>query len=366
MKPITFDRFARGIVILFALFVAYVCFSYLSHVLIPFLVAGVAAYILNPVCDFFQHTCRLRIRALCVLMTLVLTVGIIVGILWLCIPPIFDECTHFNVIFRHFFESESTDGNLPHSVRHFLHEALRSSNIAQIVESDDFSSFIKNALPRVWDLLCSTANLVISIVSSLMGLLYFFFLLLDYNRYAKIWITFIPKRHRPFARQLFNDITYYMCGYFRGQIMIALSNCVLFTIGFLLVGFPMPIALGCFIGLISFVPYLQVAGIIPCVLLALLRTAETGQSFWLLIGSALLVYIVVQIIQDTIVTPRIMGHIMGLSPAIILLALSIGAAIGGIGGLIVALPITTLSMTYYKRYVIKETGEATESTEAKF
>ena len=85
-----------------------------------------------------------------------------------------------------------------------------------------------------------------------------------------------------------------------------------------------------------------------------MRTAETGQNFWLLVGGALAVYLVVQIIQDVIVTPRIMGRIMGLSPAIILLALSVGAFVGGIGGLIVALPITTLAMAYYKRYVVKE------------
>lgn len=81
MKPITFDRFARGLVFVAVLFAAYGCFSYLSPVLIPFLVAGVAAYLLNPVCDFFQHTCRLRFRVVSVLLTLVLAIGGIVGCL---------------------------------------------------------------------------------------------------------------------------------------------------------------------------------------------------------------------------------------------------------------------------------------------
>lgn len=354
MKPITFDRFARGLVIIAAIFAIYWCFNYLSQVLIPFIVAGVAAYLLNPVCDFFQHTCRLRFRVPCVILTLVLAVGLIVGVLWLCIPPIFDECTHFNVVLRHFFQTESSDGSIPYAVRHFFKEGIRSTNLTTIMESDDFLAVLKGALPRVWNLLLSTAGLLFSFISSCIGLLYLFFLLLDYNRYASIWITFVPHRYRPFARQFFSDVTFYLCGYFRGQLLIALSNCVLFTLGFFLVGFPMPIALGCFIGIISFVPYLQVAGLVPCALLALLRAAETGQNFWLLIGCALLVYLVVQIIQDTIVTPRIMGRIMGLSPAIILLALSIGAFVGGIGGLIVALPLTTMAIAYYKRYVIKE------------
>ncbi len=354
MKPITFDRFARGLVFVAVLFAAYGCFSYLSPVLIPFLVAGVAAYLLNPVCDFFQHTCRLRFRVVSVLLTLVLAIGGIVGVLWLCIPPIFDECGHFSVVLRHYFESEADKESVSYVVRNIFKEGARSTNLMSFVESDDFRVVLKTALPRLWNLLMSTAGLVVSFVSSCIGLLYLFFLLLDYNRYAKIWITFVPHRYRTFARQFFNDVTFYLCGYFRGQLLIALSNCVLFTLGFFLVGFPMPIALGCFIGIISFVPYLQVAGLLPCALLALLRTAETGQNFWLLIGGALAVYLVVQIIQDVIVTPRIMGRIMGLSPAIILLALSVGAFVGGIGGLIVALPITTLAMAYYKRYVVKE------------
>ncbi|MBR1733321.1 MAG: AI-2E family transporter, partial [Alloprevotella sp.] len=126
----------------------------------------------------------------------------------------------------------------------------------------------------------------------------------------------------------------------------------MFSVGFLLRGFPRPVGLGCFIGLISFVPYLQVIGILPATVLALLRAADTGQNFWLLIGGVILVYIVVQILQDTIVTPYVMGNITGLSPAIILLSLSVWGYMLGIIGLIIALPLTTLLISYYRRYVI--------------
>ena len=116
----------------------------------------------------------------------------------------------------------------------------------------------------------------------------------------------------------------------------------------------MPIGLGCFIGLISFVPYVQVVGILPAIVLALLKAAETGANFWWLMGGVLLVYVVVQIIQDVLVTPKVMGKIMGLSPAIILLSLSIWGYMLGILGLVIALPVTTLLFTYYKRYVVKD------------
>lgn len=354
MRPINFDRFSRALLVVAIVLAVYFTFNYLSSVLVPFIVAGVVAYMLNPVVNFFQHTCRLRFRLPCVLLTLVLFVGFIIGLLWLCIPPMFDECTHLADVARHYFQTGGSNaGNAPQILKRFFDENFSSSDIYQHVERGNYIAMIKSIAPRLWDVICSTADMLIGFVASLISLLYLFFLMLDYERYATGWTDYVPERYRRQARTFFDDVSHYVCGYFRGQVIIALSNCVMFTLGFLIVGFPMPVALGCFIGIISFVPYLQVVGILPAALLALLRSAEYGENFWLLMGSVLLVYIVVQILQDTVVTPHVMGKIMGLSPAIILLALSIGAFIGGIGGLIVALPITTIALTYYKRYVVK-------------
>ena len=69
---------------------------------------------------------------------------------------------------------------------------------------------------------------------------------------------------------------------------------------------------------------------------------------------ALLVFAVVQVITDMIVTPKIMGKAMGLNPAILLLSLSVWGALLGFIGLIVALPLTTLVMVYWQRYVTHE------------
>jgi predicted PurR-regulated permease PerM len=83
------------------------------------------------------------------------------------------------------------------------------------------------------------------------------------------------------------------------------------------------------------------------------KAADTGDSFWMIMLSALIVFAVVQTIQDTILTPKIMGHVTGLNPAIILLSLSIWGSLLGILGMVIALPMTTLLITYYQRYVIK-------------
>ena len=87
--------------------------------------------------------------------------------------------------------------------------------------------------------------------------------------------------------------------------------------------------------------------------MAVVKAADTGESFWMIMLSALIVFAVVQTIQDTILTPKIMGHVTGLNPAIILLSLSIWGSLLGILGMVIALPMTTLLITYYQRYVIK-------------
>ena len=357
LKTITFDRFARLLIVVASLVCVYWVFNYLSFVLIPFMVAVVAAYLLMPVCDFLQHTCRLRFRWLCAVLTIVLALAVLAGLLWLCIPPMVSEMANLKQVVIHYFKGDAADASIPEMVRDFFEANLDKKEIETFMQSGEFTDMLKAMLPGVWGIVSSAATLLINIISSLIALLYLFFLLLDFEHYTQAWHELVPRRWRPAASQLLHDVAYYMCGYFRGQFIIALSNCVMFTIGLLLVGFPMPVALGCFIGIISFVPYLQVLGIVPGALLAMLRAAETGDNFWLLMAGLLAVYIVVQVIQDTVITPHVMGQIMGLSPAVILLTLSIGAAAGGIGGLIMALSVATIGLKYYKAYISRTSAQ---------
>ena len=101
-------------------------------------------------------------------------------------------------------------------------------------------------------------------------------------------------------------------------------------------------------------PYLQIIGFIPTIVLAILKAADTGGNFWIIIASALAVFIIVQAIQDGFIVPRVMGKITGLNPAIILLSLSIWGSLMGMLGMIIALPLTTLMLSYYQRFIIKQ------------
>ena len=126
-------------------------------------------------------------------------------------------------------------------------------------------------------------------------------------------------------------------------------------------GLPLGISLGLLIGVLNLIPYMQTIGILPMALLSLLKSAETGENFWVIFGLSLLVLGIVQVIQDLFLTPRIMGKAMGLNPAIILLSLSIWGTLLGFIGLIVALPLTTLCLSYYKRFILMDEDLASPS-----
>jgi putative membrane protein len=356
LKPvIDFDRFIRGLLFLAVITVLVLGLRWLSPVLIPFFAAWAIAWILAPVVNFFQNTCRLRSRVLSVLITLALLIGLASAVAWLIIPPLIDGVTQIKeALLSYLASGHIRNIHLPEWLDHLMQQWLDQGKIQSMLRSDNLMKTIRETLPHVWNMLVSTANLVMSLVGAAFGALYLFFLLLDYDYYTTAWINWLPRTQRNFFRRLSEDLGNNMRGYFRGQALVALSNCVMFTLGFWIIGLPMPLGMGLFVGLISFIPYVQVVGFAPAAVLALMEMSDTGRSFWGLMALVLLVYIVVQVLQDTVFTPRIMGKIMGLSSAMVLLSLSIWSYMAGIIGLIIALPLTTIIFAYYKRYILKE------------
>ena len=356
-QEITFDRFIRGVlfVALLALFVAGL--NWLSAVLLPFFAAWAIAWVLAPVVQFLHDRCYIRPRSVAVVLTLILAIAIAVGALWLIIPPFIEGVLHIKDALLRYLQSGGQNTQLPEWLQHLLQQWIGSLQLEEMLQQDNLLQMVRTSLPHVWNVVQSTANVVVSLASSAFALLYLVLLLTDYDHYSTVWLKYVPRSQRAFLEQLSNDVAHNMRGYFRGQVLVAISNGVMFSIGFWLIGLPMPVGMGIFVGILSFIPYIQVLGILPAALLALLQMADTGSSFWGMMALVIVVYVVVQVLQDTIFTPRIMGRIMGLSPAVVLLSLSVWGYIAGIIGLMVALPLTTLILAYYQRYILEEAVE---------
>ena len=351
-KEITFDKFIRWTgITLIVLGVLYVT-NYLSSVLLPFFIAWFFAYLLYPVVKFIENKLHVKVRALSIIIAMLLAIGVIGGVIWLIIPPMIDQLDKLGEVLTRWLHQTTHTNNLTAVIKEWLQD--NQVQIERFLKSKDFSDAVKTTMPKVFSVVGQTANILISIVASMITLLYMFFILLDYETLTANWVRIFPKKNRPFWSALMKDVERELNNYIRGQGMVSLCMGIMFCIGFTIIGFPMAIGLGILIGIMDLVPYLHTFALIPTAFLAMLKAADTGQNFWIVFGLAFLVFCVVQILTDMVVTPKIMGKAMGLNPAILLLSLSVWGALLGFLGLIVALPLTTLLIAYWQRYVTRE------------
>lgn len=353
-KQITFDTFVRGILTVALVVGIVMLLGRLSGVLVPFFLAWLLAYLLFPLVKFFQYRCHMKFRILAILCAFIVTGAVLSFVFWMTIPPMIEEGGHVTALILNYVQTDETMSNIPRMIQNFVRDNIDINQLKKIITQEGFIDTVKSTLPKVWDVISQSISIVSSVFSLTMVALYTLFILLDYEEITTGWYRLLPRRYRPFAKRLVADVEEGMNKYFRGQAMVALCVGVLFSIGFLIIDFPMAIGLGMFIGLLNMVPYLQLIGFVPTIILAIVKAADTGESFWMIMLLAVIVFAVVQVIQDTFLTPKIMGHVTGLNSAIILLSLSIWGALLGILGMIIALPLTTLLINYYQKYIIKQ------------
>lgn len=351
-KTITFDRFIRWMLgALVAAVVLYII-NYLGNVLLPFFIAWLLAYLLYPLVCFVQYRLHVPGRVLSIFVTLIFVVAVISGILYLIIPPMIEQFERLGYLVGRYLHETTDIANIPVAIQRWMSENRQA--IKDFLQNDDVAQAIRQAVPKLFAVIGQTANVIMSIIASLITLLYMFFILLDYEKLASGFLKLFPKKTRPFWKELAGDVEHKMNSYVRGQSLVALCIGILFCIGFTLIGFPMAIGMGIMIGLMSLIPYVHSLALIPIVVLSLLKAADTGQNFWVILASALIVFAIVQAITDMLLTPKIMGRAMGLNPAVLLLSLSVWGTLLGFLGLIVALPLTTILIAYYKRYITKD------------
>lgn len=353
-KEITFDRFIRGTLTAAGVIGILYLLDHLSGVLLPFFIAWLIAYITYPMVIFYQYKLRMRSRVVSILAVMLTLAAIGTAISLFFIPPMIEECIKMKELSGAYLQNGNEQTSIPEAINEFIHNNIDAKWLMQTLDSETIVQAVQKVVPKMWSLVATSYNIIIGIFAAFIMVLYYFFILLDYEQISGGWVNLIEAKHRRKVVAMLNDVKDSMNHYFRGQSLVAFCVGVLFSIGFLIIDFPMAVSLGLFIGLLNMVPYLQIIGLIPTVMLALIKAAETGENFWWILGLAMIVFCVVQLIQDTILTPKIMGKITGLNPAIILLSLSIWGSLMGMLGMIIALPLTSLLLSYYQRYIRKK------------
>jgi len=358
-RSFTFDR-----VVQLALFAGLawglvLLLDYLSDVLLPFFAGLVVAYFLDPVTNRVQHVIKQRVlAALFTLVSITLAVSLVV---WFMVPMVGNELADMGRTVSKMASNtelaQAAKEHLPENVWEELNEILKRDDVKRYLTSDGAVQMAKDTakklLPGVWGVLSGAANVLTFITGLLVIMLYVVFLLIDYHNMAARWRDYLPPSMRDDVSRFVEEFIQATNRYFRSQALVACCVAVLFAIGFSIIGLPLAILMGIFIGLLNMVPYLQIVGTIPCLLLAGLKALEQGDNFFGALGLVLLVFGVVQLIQETVLVSRFQGEAMGLSPAIILLSISVWGKLLGFLGLILALPLTCLGLIYYRRYLWK-------------
>ena len=360
-NEITVGRFLRIVLVSIGVVAAYLVLNGLSSVLLPFAIAWLLAYMLNPLVNFVQDKMRVKYRALSIVIAMLVVGGVLYGLFMLVVPSMFRELYALKDITVSFLGRNVNDGSIPEPIMAFFKEVSTQYGFAEILQKSGDTGLVAILAERARMLLLGTVDIMGQVFSVSLIMLYLFFILFDFERVSRGWQPYVPKKWRGVVTKLWNDLVYGMNQYFRGQVFVAFCVGVLFSIGFVIIDFPAAIAFGMFIGVLNLVPYLQTVSILPMALLAMLKAANVGGGFWPVMLMALCVMLVVQLVQDLLLVPKIMGKRMKLHPAVILLSLSIWGHLLGLLGMIVALPLTTLLLAYLRRY--NEIAETSGSSE---
>jgi predicted PurR-regulated permease PerM len=324
---------------------------YFSDVLWPLAVAGILALMLKPMVLWAEKTLRIgRVGAIVLLYGLVVIFSLILAALILPVifiqarafleylPTLLDQTT---VLLARFFPDASewlTDALNPDALRE--HMKTLSGHFRKIMEAS------LPALNTLGDYLASVFTTIAGFV--IIPIYLFFFLLTDKNplRSMNEQLSFIPERYREDMTFLAGEFARIIVAFFRGQIVIGLIMGVLLAIGFTLAGLKFGAFLGIIIGLLNIIPYLgSTLGLLTVLPLSFLQQ-EGGFVLLLLVTG---VFVMVQLIEGYLLTPKIMGRSTGLHPLAIIIAIFFwGKALGGILGMILAIPLTAFFVVVWR------------------
>lgn len=350
-RPYTFDRTVRLVISVLAFLIALYFLYILRGVLLPFLVAWLVAYMLNPLVRFYQRKLKVA-HSLAVIMTLLSVIGVISVLVMILSPFIEEEVWQINSLITNYeFTTIGNDG-LSMTLTEVINKYVDFQGLRDSLSKEMVVDAIERLSPAIQEIFSNTVSLLLGITVIFITILYLIFIMMDYDKINELWRYLIPPKHRHLVNRIIGDVEVSMNKYFRNQALICCVLAVLYAIGFQIIGLPMAILFGFMVGFVHMVPYLQVITFPPAILLCWLGSTQTDTSFWVMVGLTALIYIAVQCIMDLVLVPKIMGKAMGLNPAVILLSLSVWGSLLGIVGMIIAIPMTTLLLSYYKEFIV--------------
>jgi len=376
-------------------------FNLLSPILWPLCVAAIIAYLLDPVVNWLEHRKIPRTRA--IVLVFISIFALLAGALAIMIPKAVSEVADLASKIPQY--ASHLEKNLddwaarlpekPHSssreqptnaVPATLAKKIARTNLDQTISSPtnqppgtnsfaqieaalpldketvaSASTWVANVLPKIGAWLFGQAGKVGSLLEIVIGLvlipIYAFYFLLEKRGIKSHWKDYLPIRNSHAKDELvfvLDAVNQYLIAFFRSQVLVALCNGILYAIGFFLIGLDYALLLGFFAVLLTIIPFL--GAIVVCAIGLSAAVMQYGD--WIHPAMVLAVVVVVQSIESFLISPKIMGHRVGLHPMIIIVAVIAGTTIfGGLIGGVLAIPLAATLRVVMFRYVWKKRSE---------
>lgn len=344
-RPYTFDRVVRifftVVVVCIALYFVYV----LRRVLLPFFVACLVAYILEPWVRWNQKHLHLKRHSWAAIITTLEGFILFAGFCMILIPIIEKEFSQLAGILDVYMKNDNSFiAQIPAAWHNFIHSHFDFDKIINGLENINISQ----AVEEVWADLTSGLDKILGVLGWLIVIVYVIFILLDFDKYKQSIKNLIPNRYLPAVTEVEQDLSWTMKRYFRNQALISFITGICYIIGFSIVGIPMAVVIGLINMILFMIPYMVYFSVIPVIAMCVFKSMETGMDFWLVLLECAAVYVFVEMFADLVLTPKIMGKALGLNPAMILLSISVWGTLLGLLGMLIALPVTTIILKWSK------------------
>ena len=325
--------------------------GYFAGVIWPLAAAGILALILRPVVALFERRLKIRRPMAAVLLFGVFAL-LVTALLYSFVPALVAQLLDF-IAYLPVLWNNTVEWGQQHFpewlavVRRYVdHPAVKGALNGLALQGQDLLGHLAPSLLQAGAGLFGVFGFIASL--AIIPVYLFFFLLSDADPAQSLpgHLTFLKKEHRDDVVFLVREFLGILVAFFRGQLLIGLIMGVLFATGFSLAGLRFGLAIGLLMGLINIVPYLgSILGLSVALPLALFQPG----GGWPLVGICLAVFGAVQLIDGWVLTPRIMGRQTGLHPVAIIVAIFFwGQALGGILGMMLAVPLTAFVVTAWR------------------
>ena len=352
----------------------------LSSVLVPLAIAGIVAYLLDPLVDWFHRKRGMR-RQSAIILVFTIALLLVGGLVASVVPALIGQASKLTTEFpkkaKVFQEkvttlmqtgAPSTSTNSPPSTVWF--ETSKEWVQSVGLTNEKAREFTVSAVSKISAWLLEQLKKVSSLFGFLAGLalvpVYVFYFLLEKRSIKRNWTDYLPVRESTvkdeivFVLHAINDC---LIVFFRSQVLVAMCVGALLTVGFLALGLDYAILLGVMAGLLGIIPYLGVAlSIIPAFILSMVQFVP--DDGWLKPILILVWFAAVQAMEGLFISPKIIGDRVGLHPLTIIVAIMIGTTLlGGIVGGVLAIPLTAALRTLMFRYVWVDRVHANDGNE---